>query len=737
VLLSHGEEEDYLSNQGKVPAGPPTPRSRGKAGTYFSKRPLVPLQIRLRRKLLLASGKPLSLRVAIPDRFSTTAGPVADNLHRRRDFACSLTTDKFFRSVAQHGFKIDWRTPPRPPKKSARDARPLVGEQAEQFTLEHLRMAKENAVRWVRSADSPPAEGEEDEHICPTFAIHQGDRWRSIFNMKWTNAFMRAHPFRMTGVKVLRDILEEGDFLVSIDLKDAYLNIRAHPTQTKYQRYVHEGQVWEIVTLPFGNALAPYGFSRFIKPLLKRWRNLHSLKALAWLDDIVLAHQDPCHLAHALQAILDDLSWAGLKVNPKPGKSTLFPTQDLIWVGIRWLTRSCSLQIPKEKMQRVRQEIRAMLQAARRKRKITAREVCRVLGRIQAMAEAIVPQRVYCRPILQDLHKALGKNMLYGAKVHLSKRTIAAMKWLAYNMHKWNGSSWAPVKQLHEIIVITDASPYGWGAILQVMDKNKKLFIELKTSGLFSTLEGECWQNEREALAVHLALRAFWSTLLEFAKTSSALTPLRVLILQDNASVVAYIRKQGGPKKALSVLIEEFTKECFNECIHLMSEWIPGVDMPADEWSRERALQDQEDWALSPSCFISICERLDFDPSLDLFASRLNNKCERYFSFRQDPNAVGTDALSDDKDWSRELAYANPPHNLITKVLKKLRQDKATVLLLVPDWPDGHWGQAFKNMVRSETLKIQLSEEDVLVGRGVNPLQLSIHWQAAILSPTP
>ena len=124
-----------------------------------------------------------------------------------------------------------------------------------------------------------------------------------------------------------------------------------------------------------------------------------------------------------------------------------------------------------------------------------------------------------------------------------------------------------------------------------------------------------------------------------------------------------------GPKKALSILIEEFTKECFHECIHLMSEWIPGVDMPADEWSRERALQDQEDWALSPSCFNSICDRLNFVPSLDLFASRLNHKCERYLSFRQDPNTVGTDALSDDKDWSRELAYANPPHNLITRVL--------------------------------------------------------------------
>jgi len=109
-----------------------------------------------------------------------------------------------------------------------------------------------------------------------------------------------------------------------------------------------------------------------------------------------------------------------------------------------------------------------------------------------------------------------------------------------------------------------------------VLDKNKKLFLKLKTSGLFSTLEGERWQNEREALAVHLALRAFWSTLLEFAQATTALTPLRVLILQDDASVVAYIRKQGGPKKALSLFIEEFTKECFHERIHLMSEWIPG-----------------------------------------------------------------------------------------------------------------------------------------------------------------
>ena len=111
--------------------------------------------------------------------------------------------------------------------------KPLADKQEEQFTLEHERMLKEKAMRWVRRVCSPPAPGEEDEHVCPTYLQH----------MKWKNLFMTKHPFKMTGFKVPRNIMDHGDWMVSIDLKDAYLDIRLHPSQTKYQRYVHNGQV--------------------------------------------------------------------------------------------------------------------------------------------------------------------------------------------------------------------------------------------------------------------------------------------------------------------------------------------------------------------------------------------------------------------------------------------------------------------------------------------------------------
>jgi hypothetical protein len=87
--------------------------------------------------------------------------------------------------------------------------------------------------------------------------------------------------------------------------------------------------------------------------------------------------------------------------------------------------------------------------------------------------------------------------------VHFSRGSLEALHWRANHLGRWNGSCWEPTKQLHEIIVIMDASPYGWGAILQVLAKNQKL------SGFLSSLEGLRWQNEREAIAVHQALKSF------------------------------------------------------------------------------------------------------------------------------------------------------------------------------------------------------------------------------------
>ena len=692
-------------------------------------------------QLRLGNRRSIRLPSPIVDRWQTTTGPVAQNLWSRRLQACSLTADQFFRSVVKEGFHISWLHPPSlfatvkgklMHLKKAKDFRDPVGPQFEAFQEEHNRMCAEEAVRRVRAQSDPPLAGEWDEHLCPIFAILQKDRFRAIFNMKLTNAQMKPLPFKMTGVAILRSIIRHGDWMASIDLKDAYLNIRIHHSQFKYQRYVFLGQVWEIVTLPFGNAQAPFAFTRFIKPLLKRWRHLLGVRCLAWLDDLVFLHQDPRHLAWALQEILDDLSHAGLKVNAKVGKSTLIPTQDLVWVGMRWCTKKEIIQVPSSKLHSVKQDIGKTIQMIRRGKTISAKEACRLIGKIQALSEALLPQRLFTRPILRDLRAALSHCKNYQAKVYFSGTSIKNLKWLFNNMFRWNGSRWTPPTTPLQVRIITDASPFAWGAILSVTGCKP-----IHTSGFFSLEEGSRWQNEREALGVMYAIKTFWTHLLHLAVSCSRLDPLRVLILQDNAAVVAYIRKMGGPKAAISRIVETFLREGLEEHIMFLAEWIAGSEMPADTWSRALALHDLADWELLPAVFQKICHKLDFCPTLDLFASRLNTKCPRYFSFRPDPYAEGWDALSGDKCWSEEKAYAAPPPHLIPQVLRKISQDRAQVLLFVPLWPLALWWRSLMDLASSPLLHIPLRDPRhpaVVVRRGADPKRWSGGMAVALLA---
>ena len=166
---------------------------------------------------------------------------------------------------------------------------------------------------------------------------------------------------------------------------------------------------------------------------------------------------------------------------------------------------------------------------------------------------------------------------------------------------------------------------------------------------------------------------------------------LQVTIEQDNASVVAYIRKQGGRKRLLSTQIESIIKWALARRMKLTARWIPGTEMPADEWSRDLALQDRGDWAVKQSTFDRLCDRLQISPQLDLMASRLNNKLQRFFSFRPESMAEDFDALSEEKDWGACEAYIAPLEQLVGKVLAKIQRDKARVLLIAPKWPQARW----------------------------------------------
>ena len=163
-------------------------------------------------------------------------------------------------------------------------------------------------------------------------------------------------------------------------------------------------------------------------------------------------------------------------------------------------------------------------------------------------------------------------------------------------------------------------------------------------------------------------------------------------------------------------------KWAFQHNIMLLARWIPGLEMAADEWSRAKALEDRGDWCIRQEAFEWVCKTLNVRPEMDLFASRLNNKCDRYYSFRRDPRAMDFDALSADKNWAQvaEVCYAAPPEHLVGKVLGKITRDKALVLLVCPLWEGAYWWTTLEQMTVRKTL-LPMNLDTVLVGHGQDP----------------
>ena len=121
---------------------------------------------------------------------------------------------------------------------------------------------------------------------------------------------------------------------------------------------------------------------------------------------------------------------------------------------------------------------------------------------------------------------------------------------------------------------------------------------------------------------------------------------------------------------------------------------VPGLrNNQADALSRNRqvteveSLIDQREQSLNSLVVKQLFQRLGY-PHLDLFASKNNFKLPRWYSWGKDPGALAWNAFS--RKWD-EYAYAFPPHSILRRVIHKIKQDKALVILIAPYWPHSPW----------------------------------------------
>lgn len=124
------------------------------------------------------------------------------------------------------------------------------------------------------------------------------------------------------------------------------------------------------------------------------------------------------------------------------------------------------------------------------------------------------------------------------------------------------------------------------------------------------------------------------------------------------------------------------------------------------------------------------------NPEIDLFATRINTKCEQYVSWKRDPYAFNIDAFT--ISWHDFFFYAFPPFSLILKVLQKIKTDDATGILVVPYWPAQPWFPVFMSLSIVEPIIFPPSKQLLSSAfSDAHPLHHHLTLVASVLSGEP
>ena len=118
----------------------------------------------------------------------------------------------------------------------------------------------------------------------------------------------------MEGAHLLRDLLRPGDWMASIDLKDAYFSVTMAQQDRKLLQFSWQGQIYEFQCLPFGLSSAPRVFTKLLKPVTVLLRQ-RGIRLILYLDDMLLVAQSKVELRSFVKLVPQLLQLLGFNIN--------------------------------------------------------------------------------------------------------------------------------------------------------------------------------------------------------------------------------------------------------------------------------------------------------------------------------------------------------------------------------------------------------------------------------------
>lgn len=477
-----------------------------------------------------------------------------------------------------------------------------------------------------------------------------------IIDLSEFNKCVRKVSFRMEGIDTIKKMLKEDDYMVSIDLSNAFFTIPLHAKSKPFTTFEFNGQRYCYNVLPFGLTCSPRIFSKMLRPCIIWLRN-KGVRLTAYLDDIFICASSVEVLNRHCSLTLELLSSLGFP--PNYAKSVLVPSQSLLHLGYLWDSTRMSLSLPSQKILKTKVFASQLLSS----QLFTLRKLSSFIGLLVSHSNAFSYAPIHYRT-LQLFFNTLLQTHNWEDLVSLPSDALEEVIW-------WSNCplNLDPIlinDKKVSFTIHTDASSSGWGSW---SSSNQEAF------GSWSDKEQSFHINYLELLAIWFSLNCFVSQIKNKC----------VHIVTDNISAMFYVKKMGGTHSSqMCKLAIKIWKFCIVHNTWLRTSYIPSLDnCLADSLSRLE--MDRHDYELCPQVFLDLTQTMCLSLDIDLFASRLTHKLPKYVSRSLDPFAHKTDAFS--FPW-KGCVYLFPPIPIISRVIQKFIHDQVEIgLLILPFWP--------------------------------------------------
>ena len=538
------------------------------------------------------------------------------------------------------------------------------------FSEEEQRIIDDEIAKLLKRKIIATSDNEPQQFISNVFIREKRDgTFRMILNLKKLNAFVLTHHFKMESLAMAVSLMTPNCFMASLDYKDAYYSVPIAKEHQKFLKFVWRNQLYQFVAMPQGLNCAPQKFTKCLKPAYAALRARGHV-SVGYIDDSFLMGPDIKACQRNVLDTAEMFTRLGFIIHPT--KSVLVPTQNLQFLGFILDSRSMTVSLPHEKALLIKETCLRVLQS----NQLDIRQIAGLIGLMVASFPGVERGPLYYRNLEKDkiiaLRQARGH---YTGPISLSDDSIRDIKWWIEFIEGANRRiSQGPISMTIE----SDASTKGWGCCVRGSS--------IKAGGEWSPDEAREHINYLELKAAFFALKSLCRG-----------DHPHVRIMLDNTTAVSYIREMGGTRSnSCNAMAREIWEWAYDHGIWLSACHIPGVmNVTADRESR--VFHKETEWKLNEEVFHEAILKLNFTPTVDLFASRSNFQIKRYVSWRPDPEAIHIDAFT--FPWTNENFYAFPPFSILPRVLQKIREDRATGILAVPNWPTQSWFPALRPMM--------------------------------------